>query len=557
MQKLVFRNANGIEIDLTSDPFGITEWEGFSADELNIQSQQVPFNDGSVFLDALLGERTLSVTVAMNDGNDLEKRYRLRREMISKLNPKLGEGVLIYTNDFISKQIHCIPQLPVFENHNSNDSGTPKANCSFQACNPYWEDLEDTVVSILSNIMTISEVVNNGDIPTGMQVEVSGKNVKRIVVGKDGEKIELNSYYAFPKDMTIDTNTGKKAVTGKGLFSNEGRAYTLSDTNYSILGTIIFDGEYYFSYSAYYNETEEKSYNAFFISRDLITWTKQGNDIDYLGIDELNKPKMLYNDFDNSIYLLGRPDSGETKLLKTTDRGATWQTTTLQGNYWGLCLNRKTQEIVYTQWDCVYNPTTQEVVELYYDENTGDAGIKINRSSGAIIKTYENFGVEVEYIELDSKNNYIVYHGTGQSSFYVYYIDANGNMLNSKKDVFGYTGFLEREDGYYFVEDVPFIGSRSNVYYTPTMESISSDFEIPIQGFENRVVFSKIDGIGLAVDIGNQQIFTVKESQNYISNLTSDSNMNLNLGVGTNKILTVTDTQADITISYRQKYIGV
>ena len=127
MQKLVFRNANGIELDLTSDPFGITEWEGFSADDLNIQSQQVPFQDGSVFLDALLGERELSVTVAMNDQNNLETRYRLRREMISKLNLKLGEGVLIYTNDYLSKQIHCIPQLPVFQNKNSNDSGTSTA----------------------------------------------------------------------------------------------------------------------------------------------------------------------------------------------------------------------------------------------------------------------------------------------------------------------------------------------------------------------------------------------------------------------------------------------
>lgn len=554
MQKLVFRNANGIELDLTSDPFGITEWEGFSADELNIQSQQVPFHDGSVFLDALIGERTLSVTVAMNDGNNLALRYELRRQMISKLNPKLGEGVLIYTNDFISKQIHCIPQLPVFENHNSNDSGTPKASCSFNACNPYWEDLEDTVVSILGNITTISEVVNNGDIPTGLQVEISGEDTKRIVVGKDGEKIELNSYYAFPKDMTIDTNTGKKTVTGKGLFSNEGQAYTLSDTNYSILNTIIFDGEYYFSYSNYYNETENKKYVAFFISRDLITWTKQGNDIDY---NELLISKMLYNDFDNSIYLLGTPDLGETKLLKTTDRGATWQTTTLQGEYWGLCLNRKTQEIVYTEWDCVYNPTTQEVVELYYNGNTREAGIKINRSSGAIIKVYEGFSVDLaEYIELDSKNNYIVYHGTGQSDFYIYYIDVNGNLLNSKQ-VLGYTGFLEREDGYYFIFDIPFIGRHTEIYYTPTMETISDDFNMSIQEFENRVVFSKIDGIGLAVDMGSQQIFTVKESQNYISNLTSDSNMNLNLGVGTNKILTVTDTQADITISYRQKYIGV
>ena len=195
MQKLVFRNANGIELDLTSDPFGITEWTGFSADELNIQSQQVPFQDGGVFLDALLNERTLSVTVAMNDGNDLEKRYRLRREMISALNPKLGEGVLIYTNDYLSKQIHCIPQLPVFQNKNSNDSGTPKVSCSFQACNPYWEDLEDIEIVVDKN--NIAETENNGDIASTVNIEIIGQNYSNIEIANivNENKVKINGTY--------------------------------------------------------------------------------------------------------------------------------------------------------------------------------------------------------------------------------------------------------------------------------------------------------------------------------------------------------------------------
>ena len=209
MQKLVFINANGVELDLTSDPFGITEWEGFSADELNIQSQQVPFQDGGVYLDALLGERELAVTVAMNDGNDLEKRYRLRREMISKLNPKLGEGVLIYTNDFLSKQIHCIPQLPVFENHNSNDSGTPKASCSFQACNPYWEDLEETVVEI--EVGLTSSITNNGDIPTQVKIEIDAESKNPIVMNRTTEqKIELN--IQSENEILINTQQGQKSI---------------------------------------------------------------------------------------------------------------------------------------------------------------------------------------------------------------------------------------------------------------------------------------------------------------------------------------------------------
>ena len=211
MQKLVFRNANGIELDLTTDPFGITEWEGFSADELNIQSQQVPFQDGGVFLDALLNERTLSVTVAMNDKNNLETRYRLRREMISKLNPKLGEGVLIYTNDYLSKQIHCIPQMPIFQNKNSNDSGTPKVSCSFTACNPYWEDLEDIEVDIF--VDEIKEIQNDGDVPVPVDIdliisdEVENPEVENITLGK-----KIKCLGDFDKYIEINTNIGNKSI---------------------------------------------------------------------------------------------------------------------------------------------------------------------------------------------------------------------------------------------------------------------------------------------------------------------------------------------------------
>lgn len=56
-------------------------------------------------MDNLLNDRELSITVAFNDEKDLHKRYELRRELISKLNPKLGEGYLIYENDFLTKRI--------------------------------------------------------------------------------------------------------------------------------------------------------------------------------------------------------------------------------------------------------------------------------------------------------------------------------------------------------------------------------------------------------------------------------------------------------------------
>ena len=154
MQKLVWQNSNGDVIDLTSGNYNITNWEGFSNADLNIQSQQVPFQDGGVFLDALIEQRELSVTLAMQDNGNLEERYRMRRELIHALNPKLGEGYLIYTNDFISKRIKCVAQIPLFPTHNSNDSGTPKASLAWTACEPYWEDLEETEAIINAEEIT-------------------------------------------------------------------------------------------------------------------------------------------------------------------------------------------------------------------------------------------------------------------------------------------------------------------------------------------------------------------------------------------------------------------
>ena len=211
MQKLVWQNSSGEEINLTSGNYGITNWEGFSNTSLNIQSQQVPFQDGGVFLDALMEQRELTVTLAMQDNGNLEERYRMRRELIHALNPKLGEGYLIYTNDFTSKRIKCVPQIPLFETHNSNDSGTPKAGLSWTACNPYWEDLEEK--SVIINLGDSQFVNNDGDIPCKVKIEmfpqtsVVKPQIKNITNDK---KIIYNNNLS--KNLIIDTNVGEKTV---------------------------------------------------------------------------------------------------------------------------------------------------------------------------------------------------------------------------------------------------------------------------------------------------------------------------------------------------------
>jgi len=210
MQKLVFTNGGGNTIDLTSGNFGITNWEGLSGVGLNIQTQTVPFQDGGVFLDALMEQREITVTVAIQDNNNLSARYELKRQLISALNPKLGEGVLVYTNDYLSRQIKAVPQLPIFENKNSNDSGTLKASVTFSCPSPYWEDLEDTVVNFDSDGK--AEIQNTGDVPTGFEIGLITSFVENpIILKNNGDKIKYTG--ELSNNLNIDTRYGKKSVT--------------------------------------------------------------------------------------------------------------------------------------------------------------------------------------------------------------------------------------------------------------------------------------------------------------------------------------------------------
>lgn len=226
MQKLVFTNGGGNTIDLTSGNFGITNWEGLSGVGLNIQTQQVPFQDGGVFLDALMEQREISVTVAIQDNNDLSARYERKRELISALNPKLGEGVLIYTNDYLSRQIKAVPQLPIFENKNSNDAGTLKASVTFSCPSPYWEDLEDTVVEIESGNNVIQ---NNGDVFTPVKLQILPHTRNPVIVNQTDEKLIGLNEGEYENDIIINTNFGNKTVNTQELYFSWSAGGTIED----------------------------------------------------------------------------------------------------------------------------------------------------------------------------------------------------------------------------------------------------------------------------------------------------------------------------------------
>ena len=418
MQKLVWQNANGVELDLTSGNYGITEWEGFSNASLNIQSQQVPFQDGGVFLDALIEQRELSVTLAMQDNNNLELRYQQRRELISALNPKLGEGYLIYTNDFISKRIKCVPQIPLFETHNSDTVGTPKASLSWTACEPYWEDVEETTVILNNGIRKVIE--NEGDVSTQIRINMYSEgclnpNIQNLTTSKE---IKYNGSLA--KDIQIDTSLGNKKIenvntewflsnismnfykvryynnnfiyvgaNGMIITSTDGIHLSAQESNTSVILRNICFSE---SLGLYLIVGDS---GTILTSPNLKTWTVQTSGV------SVNLSECIFSKTEEMFIVLGANGT----LLTSTD-GTTWVSQTTISN------NSTMTSLVYGNGKYIASGTNASSSSVIYKSTDGLSWSIVNSGGNAIAELF--YCNEMELF-VGVGNNKVVYSTDGET----------------------------------------------------------------------------------------------------------------------------------------------
>ena len=437
MQRLVFTNGGGQTIDLTSGNFGITNWEGLSGVGLNIQTQQVPFQDGGVFLDALMEQREISVTVAIQDNNDLSARYERKRQLISALNPKLGEGVLVYTNDYLSRQIKAVPQLPIFENKNSNDAGTLKASVVFSCPSPYWEDLEETVIN--ANLKSIAIANNEGDIPVQVEIELFGNATNpKITNLRNNKHIEYQEQLDMP--LYINTGIGVKEVSAEtlGFEYNQFKGYIwgvyyINEINSYVAlseGCLLFsvDGKNWdihkigfdvYCFSMIYNSTLEKyiigcNNGELLQSEDLYNWTHLGSIFN--GVNNAVRCwDMIYVESSDMIVVCGYDSTGNGVLYtKVSSSGWTkrieisskWLLSVVYSATLNMFVTVGVDGLLYYStdgetWIDISLGGTDNFHDVYFSENlslfviAGDEGI-IYTSSDGINWTSENSSTNKE-----------------------------------------------------------------------------------------------------------------------------------------------------------------
>lgn len=227
MQKVTFTNSRGESIVFdASGSFILSHIDGLGGPPADIKSTKSPYQDGSSFVDIQLAERALYITGAIM-GFTRADMYEKRRLLSRVLNPKLGQGRLIYTNDYRSYAINAISdESPVIDDRIANNQ---KFTISFICNDPYFQDAEMATKALRSEVGGMKfplklptrfalasyrgVFVNTGDVETPVEIRYKGPATNPIVENETtGEYIKVNCVLSATATLIISTEFGSKRV---------------------------------------------------------------------------------------------------------------------------------------------------------------------------------------------------------------------------------------------------------------------------------------------------------------------------------------------------------
>ena len=430
MQKLVFTNANGESIDFTDfENFGVTSWEGFANVGQDVQSQTVPFHDGSVYIDTLLNDRDLSITVAINDHGNIRRRYELRSKLISILNPKMGLGKLVYTNDYLSKQISVATAIPVFPTKNLDDRGTLKCTISFTANDPYWEDLDDKRILIQPYKETAFTVEGDLEVSPSKIHFIYDSNLNRnfkirnITNGSEFSAMTTNFNGSKPafKMAVADLSFGKKTFTKEEIkFETVGQSisdFQESDGKQFLCGVTVNSTKNFSDFETnYLPESNEYMNASCIIVKRLENGVAYG---DYYLMVGGTKLKVCVNGTEWTE--LSKPEGTIGKIFFTHKSLTSYYLyMAIDDKIYRAVYSPGTQNITYTELNVSGSNVTDLYAnvagDIYYCCQNGDVYFKSHDNSQPTL--LRNFGVVLHSIYLDTENNILMVAGDNATIYH-------------------------------------------------------------------------------------------------------------------------------------------
>lgn len=231
MIKITCTNRKGQSVVITENrPYFLKSIEGLGDLEADNQLQQAPYQDGSVYVDTLLNERVIhmSLIITAHTEKDLINH---RQKLSTVFNPKLGELQIKYEDGYQTKVIKGIPDsVPVFPSSDGDRMPTfQKASISITCPDPYWKDPQEVTRALKAydgkftfpfefpvefGIESDSTIIyNKGDTDAPITISIKGP-IRRPIVENvtTGEFIQLNTNINNDEILWIDTSPRHKRV---------------------------------------------------------------------------------------------------------------------------------------------------------------------------------------------------------------------------------------------------------------------------------------------------------------------------------------------------------
>ena len=242
MRSLVYTNPLGVSLTLYKDPYLITTLDGLDLPTVDEQEQKAPYQDGTTYLDALFEPRTIVVTGAIINVQQLGPIFTDRAAILSCLNPKNGPGTLTYTNDNAVYTTVATVSLAHFPNKLATEP-FQKFQIQFYCNDPYWYagTGSSAILAIVTGGLTfpitfpitfgtyvgitLVAAPNVGDSVTPVILTITGPCANPTVTNTTtGELIRCNITLGVGDVLIINTKFGSKSVVlnaASGGLSNQ------------------------------------------------------------------------------------------------------------------------------------------------------------------------------------------------------------------------------------------------------------------------------------------------------------------------------------------------
>lgn len=255
MRKLRYINSLGVELTLTnSAPFLLQNFD--ESESVNIITIKGAVQDGSTYLDNTLDIKDISIEFGIIANSESEL-IQYRDSVRKILNPKLGEGYLVYEDDEKERTIKCILNaLPTFKTmpgYHGQNGKMGSCLISLTAHNPYWFDDENSeeVTSWIGGCKfkfklpfklktrgdKTKNIYNDGDVETPLEIIFKGPAVNPSIINlTTNEFIKVNRTLGSDDTLyiTTDFNNKKVEIESNGVRTNAFNYIDLDSTFFSL-----------------------------------------------------------------------------------------------------------------------------------------------------------------------------------------------------------------------------------------------------------------------------------------------------------------------------------